>query len=91
MGVVHSGINDLVSVTSRIRTVVNSTAAWDVKYGIIFNGGLYVELRKLCEDLTGYTFRWNDPDGSYEDDVRALDRGIDALLESFGDLIPPPG
>jgi hypothetical protein len=69
-----------------VTRIVESDADWEIKYTVIFSMAIGRRIRDLKFD-----FDWCDPDGSYEDDVRAY---LDALLtfkRRCGDLLDRDG
>lgn len=75
----------LVKEIEMSQAVYESDASWSVKYDVIFtrHNEVVGPLLTRC----GVTFRWSDPNGSYEDDVRAY---MSALLELKRDLMVLP-
>ena len=80
---------ELLAAMVRVRFIVESSAPWDVKYDLVFS--LHQDVIRPGLDAVGINFEYYDPDGSYEDDVRAYDEALFSVrkgLESA--LVDPP-
>lgn len=66
------------AIADTAEQIMNSTAHWDVKFSVIFSNTISGAVQG-----TGITFDYCDPDGSYEDDVRAY---VNALTAKAAEL-----
>lgn len=80
----------VVTSTSRyMEAVVASSMDWKDKFDMVFSDRVSGRFCEAMKSL-GVSFTWDDPDGSYEDDVRAfvnaaVSRGAE-VVASFGEI-----
>ncbi len=64
-------VQAFIATAELAKRIAHSDLSWEDKYSLIFSD----EVATIIFD-SGISFDWTDPDGSYEDDVRAF---VDAL------------
>lgn len=76
-----SNIKEFIRLANAARFIVNSGADWEDIFELIF--------AHLAPDIraTGVSVNWCDPDGSYEEDVRAYVSAVTERAESLQRII----
>lgn len=80
----------LINAIKDQERIFESDADWEMKFDVLFMRHKIV--RGLCKRY-GVSFEWNDPDTSYEEDVRAYMQALTELrerLEKLPDLPEEP-
>lgn len=67
-----------ITLTDMAQAIRDCDASWEAKFDLIFSNDLNGAVR-----ATGICFDYYDPDGSYEDDVRAYVRALVDKADDF--------
>ena len=59
---------------------------WQTLYDMVFTDAVNGQVHKLASTL-GVSFEWDDPDGSYEDNVLAYNRALKQFIEVLNGFI----
>jgi len=78
----------LRAMQAQIRQVVEGSLSWEDKYALIFSDRASKRVYDLFKEA-GLAFNPYDPDGDYEDDVRAFADGLDSRLRELTDFFSP--
>jgi hypothetical protein len=74
-----AGAQAFVSAAWLAKRIAQSSLPWKDKYSLIFSA----EVSRVIFD-SGIPFDWVDPDGSYEDDVRAFVDAVNLKAQELG-------
>lgn len=65
-------LSELTFVCQAMQSILDTVGlSWEDKFTQIFSDHISARFARLMHEL-GIEFAWTDPDGSYEDDVRAF-------------------
>ncbi len=82
------GFELLISAIEESERYFNANVDWETRFDVIF-GRHGTAIRPLVEELP-ISFKWFDPDTTYEEDVRAYMYELSALKEKLQKLLSAP-
>lgn len=89
----RAAVDELAALCDEIEAISGANdVSWEDKYHLVFSDRVSGRFGALVREV-GMSFSWDDPDGSYEDDVMAftraaLERGRH-VVQVVGRLVRP--
>lgn len=75
-----------VQMAKPTQSEADAEIQWQTLYDMVFTDAVNGQVHKLATTL-GVSFTWDDPDGSYEDDVLAYNKALKAFVEGIAAII----
>ena len=75
-----------VQMAKPTQSEADAEMQWQTLYDMVFTDAVNGQVHKLATTL-GVSFTWDDPDGSYEDDVLAYNKALKAFVEGIAAII----
>lgn len=76
-------VTKLQAMLAEVQAVLEHPIAWELKYGLVFSETCSRKVYRWFRELA-VEFDYYDPDGSYEDDVRAFVSAFEHKMRDLG-------